>query len=194
MNLIHQKQSLVVNPLSSMEEGECQKRLVHQICILWRSQKAIFCPALGFGEARAPVSAATYLLCWPRLQFSSSDSVLISNKHLLLCWQMNVMQSWGNDGFRRASLLLPSICTLYFMWGQQFCSTKTLQELVRSKSISIITCICSCITFFFLSVHSSLWDKRVCLSISGSKMATHCMYLMHSPLTLCAVMCSHKSL
>lgn len=110
MNLIHQKQSLVVKPLSVAGEGECRRRLVRQISFPWRSGKAIFCPCPGLWEPHAPGAAATYLLCWLRRPFSSWDSALISNKHLLLCWQMDFTQSWGNHDFRRDSASSQYLC------------------------------------------------------------------------------------
>lgn len=111
MNPIHQKHSLVDKPLSLEAEGECRRK-VSQICFLWRSGKTIFCPCLGLWELHSPGRAVTYLLCWLRLCFSSWDFALISNKHLLLCYEMGFTQSWGSHDFRRAYLLLPLPCIL----------------------------------------------------------------------------------
>lgn len=111
INPIHQKHSLVDKPLSLEAEGECRRK-VGQICFLWRSGKTIFCPCLGLWELHSPGRAATYLLCWLRLCFSSWDFALISNKYLLLCYEMGFTQSWGNHDFRRAYLLLPLPCIL----------------------------------------------------------------------------------
>lgn len=152
MNLIHQKQSLVVKPLSSEGEGECRRRLVRQICFLWRSGKTIFYSCLGLWEPHTPGGAATYLLCWLRLSLSSWVSALISNKHLLLCWKMGFTRSWGNHDFRRASLLLPSISAFYFIWGQQFCAWKNFkswQVPKVSKSLCAYEAISHTCGFFF---------------------------------------------
>lgn len=175
MNLIHQKQSLV-KPLSS-GEGEFRRRLVLQICFLWRSGKKIFCPCLGQWEPHTPGGAVTYF--WLRCPFSSWDSALISNKHLLLCWKMGFMQSWGNHGFRRASLLLPSISALHFTQEQQFCalnSFKSWQVPKVSKLLSVYEAIShTCglfFGFFFKFTFPSLgWEtgKQSGYSASGTE-------------------------
>lgn len=174
-----------------------------QNCFLWRRGRTIFCPCLGFWELHSPGRAATYLLRWLRLCFSSWDFALISNKHLLLCEEMGFTQSWGNHNFRRAYLLLPLPCILYE--GSNFVHEiisragklqKCLNCYVTMKPYHTTVFCFACLVCWVFQVYVPLpWDKRQRSKVAAQLHAPSCPQCLWStaPSPICAAMCSHNS-